>query len=65
MQRVNGASADNDTTEDQDIGLMEVFDRPVLWQIDYLQRGAPIEADDPSNNATTCRVITIMLADEP
>lgn len=57
---------DNDPHGERDFGSVSVDDRTVFWKIDYYQKGSDFEtgAEDPSNAATTDRVMTVMLAEE-
>lgn len=55
---------DNDPHGEHDFGAIDIHSKRVFWKIDYLQRGTQFGADDPADNAGTCRVITIMLAEE-
>lgn len=62
--RFDAFDRDNDTYGEHDFGAFAVEARRVFWKIDYLQRGTQFGAEDPSDNARTCRVMTIMLAEE-
>jgi hypothetical protein len=64
VQKVDALSPDSDPNGEHDFGSFEVAGQVVFWQIDYLQRGTPFGAEDPADNTTTCRTITIMLGDE-
>jgi uncharacterized protein DUF3768 len=64
VQTFDGFTADNDPYSEHDFGALEIAGQRLFWKIDYLQRGTQFGAEDPSDNATTCRIITIMLADE-
>jgi hypothetical protein len=63
-RRFNAFTLDNDPHGEHDFGSFLIGTERVFWKIDYLQRGTPYGAEDPANNATTCRMITIMLAGE-
>ena len=54
----------NDPYGEHDFGSFEVAGERVFWKIDYLERGTEYGAEDPADNARTCRMITIMLAEE-
>jgi hypothetical protein len=63
-QVFDGFDQHNDPRGEHDFGAFEIDGRRVFWQIDYLQRGTPFPATDPSDNAATCRVIIITLVEE-
>lgn len=54
----------NDPHGERDFGVFEIDGEEVLWKFDYLERGTPWAAEDPSDNARTCRILTIMLSGE-
>ena len=64
VQRFDTFTANSDPHGVHDFGAFELQGEEVLWKIDYLERGSQFVAYDPSDNARTCRIITIMLADE-
>ena len=64
VQRFSGFDADNDPHGEHDFGSFELSGERVFWKIDYLERGTQLAAENPCDNATTFRVITIMLAEE-
>lgn len=56
---------DNDPYGEHDFGAFEIDGRKLFWKIDYYDIGDPdLGAEDPSDTATTERVLTIMLAEE-
>ena len=63
-QTFDAFTADNDPHGEHDFGSFKIAVERVFWKIDYLQRGTQFGAEDPADNATTCRMITIMLAEE-
>jgi hypothetical protein len=63
-QTFNAFTEDNDPYAEHDFGAFEIEGTRVFWKIDYLQRGTQFGAEDASDNAATCRVMTIMLAEE-
>jgi hypothetical protein len=63
-QAFDGFTAADDPFREHASGSFEVGEARVVWQFDYLQRGTPFEAQDPSDNSATCRMLIIMLADE-
>jgi hypothetical protein len=64
VQNFDAFTKDNDPYGEHDFGSFELDGHSVFWKIDYLERGTPNGAEDPSDNARTCRMLTIMLADE-
>jgi hypothetical protein len=64
VQNFSDFSADSHPHGEHDFGSFELHGRRVFWTFDYLERGTQFGAEDPSNNATTFRVITIMLDEE-
>ena len=63
-QTFDAFTADNDPHGEHDFGSFKIAGERVFWKIDYLQRGTQFGAEDPADNAATCRMITIMLAEE-
>ena len=58
-------SEDNDPYGERDFGA---FDQPgvgkVFWKIDYYDRTLTKGSEDPADPRQTCRVLTILLAEE-
>ena len=58
-------SEDNDPYGEHDFGSIELDGENLFWKIDYYSKVDPdLGADDPSDPATTERVLTIVLAEE-
>jgi hypothetical protein len=56
---------DNDPYGEHDFGSFDLEGRKLFWTIDYYDAGDPdLGAEDPSDPATTMRVLTVMLAAE-
>lgn len=56
--------ADNDPHGEHDFGSVMVANQKLFWKIDYYDRECRFGSDDPADPAKTCRVMTIMLAEE-
>ena len=54
----------NDPHGEHDFGLFRYRGEKVFWKIDYYDRSMTLGAEDPADPATTCRVLTVMLASE-
>jgi hypothetical protein len=62
-------TADNDPHGEHDFGSLDHAGNRIFWKIDYYDRasfgtGRDMGSEDPSDPATTLRVLTIMLASE-
>ena len=55
---------DNDPWDEHDCATVKVGSQIVIWKIDYYDRELTFHSPDPADPAVTCRVLTIMLADE-
>lgn len=55
---------DNDPYGTHDFGAVDVFNRHLFWKIDYYDQSLQWGSPDPADPAVTCRVLTIMLAEE-
>jgi hypothetical protein len=56
--------ADNDPYGEHDFGVVEVNGTRVFFKIDYYDLELKFGSSDPSDEAITRRVLTIMLAEE-
>ena len=56
--------ADNDPHGERDFGSFELLGEQVMWKMDYYNVGLSGGSEDASDEAVTCRVLTIMLASE-
>jgi hypothetical protein len=54
----------NDPHGEHDFGALELAGERLFWKIDYYDHSVAAGSEDPSDEAVTCRVLTIMLASE-
>lgn len=67
INRVCGYSdfyANNDPYGEHDFGSFEHGGQQVFWKIDYYDADLLMHSPDPADPAVTCRVLTVMLAEE-
>ena len=58
-------TADNDPHAEHDFGSFLLDGKTLFWKVDYFDKADPdLGAENPSDPATTARVLTIMRADE-
>ncbi|ABC90775.1 hypothetical conserved protein [Rhizobium etli CFN 42] len=57
-------SADNDPHGEHDFGSFVHRSVRYFWKIDYCDRDKTYGSPDPADPAVTCRVLTVMRADE-
>ena len=55
---------DNDPHGERDFGAIETAGQRLFWKIDYYDVDLEMGSPDPSDPAVTCRVTTIMVANE-
>ena len=66
VREFNDFSKNNDPYCEHDFGDVTVNEHKLFWKIDYFQKGTKFAegSEDPSDENTTERLLTIMLADE-
>ena len=47
-----------------DFGSIDIDGHKVFWKLDYYDPEMEFGSEDPADEAKTCRVLTVMLADE-
>jgi hypothetical protein len=57
-------TADNDPHGEHDFGSFELEGRKLLWKFNYDDLALEHGSEDPSDPLKTCRVLTIMLAED-
>lgn len=56
--------ADNDPHDEHDFGELEVEGERLFWKIDYYDLQLSSGAEDPADEKTCTRVLTVMLTEE-
>jgi hypothetical protein len=64
VQRFDDFTADNDPYGEHDFGALRVGYAEVFWTFSYYDIDQEMLSPDPSDDAVTVRVLTIMLARE-
>ena len=64
VRQFNNFNTDNDPYGEHDFGKIELFGEIIFWKFDYYDHTLEFGSEDPSDPAVTCRVLTIMLANE-
>ena len=54
----------DDVYGERDFGAVSVDGTKFFWKIDYYDNQLELDSPDPTNMEVTCRVLTIMRADE-
>lgn len=55
---------DNDPHGEHDFGAMDAAGHRLFWKIDYYDVDMQMGSSDPTDPSVTCRVLTVMLANE-
>lgn len=64
VQAFNDFSSSNDPHGEHDFGAITLNSAVFFWKIDYYDRDLRYGSPDPADDAVTCRVLTIMHAEE-
>jgi hypothetical protein len=64
LRSFNIFTEENDPYGDHSFGAFEFRDSKVFWKIDYYDADLKYGSEEPSDLTKTCRVLTIMLAQE-
>ena len=56
--------ANNDPNGEHDFGCFTMHGEKLFWKIDYFDLDCRYGSENPADPARTCRVLTIMLAEE-
>jgi hypothetical protein len=64
VKEFNVFTEDNDPYGEHDFGSFVLDKKTIYWKIDYYDMNLEFRSEDPSNEAKTTRVLTVMLADE-
>lgn len=64
VRTFNEFSKDNDPHAEHDFGAFELQGRKCFWKIDYYNRDLSAGSENPADPSQTCRVLTIMLAED-
>lgn len=64
VRALNAFTKDNDPYHEHDCAVLTVDNNKVIFKIDYYDRDLQYASPDPSDATKTCRVMTILLAEE-
>jgi hypothetical protein len=64
IQSADSFNAENDPYKEHDFGSVDQAGERYYWKIDYYDPTLQGSSEDPSDPTKTCRVLTIMHADE-
>lgn len=64
VQVFDDFSPENDPYSEHDFGAVTLEDAVFFWKIDYYDPDLQFGSSDPADDDVTCRVLTVMRADE-
>ena len=64
IRRFDAFDQNNDPYGEHDCAMLDVEGHSFLWKIDYYDTAMVLHSPDPADPELTCRVLTVMLADE-
>lgn len=64
VQGFDDFSPENDPYGEHDFGAITLEDAVLFWKIDYYDLDLQFGSSDPADDDVTCRVLTVMRADE-
>jgi hypothetical protein len=64
VQRFDAFDAGNDPYGEHDFGSVTISGACFFWKIDCYDKDLEFGSPDPANDAVTCRLLTLMRADE-
>ena len=64
VRAFNEFTKDNDPYGEHDFGAITVSSRKLFWKIDCYDPSMEYGSENPSDPEVTCRVLTVMLAEE-
>ena len=64
VRAFDGFTGDNDPYGEQDFGVVTIKGTRVFWKINYYAPSLEAGSEDPADERKTCRVLTVMLAQE-
>lgn len=64
VETFNAFTPENDPHGERDFGSVTYDEQRIFWKIDYYDRALEYGSEHPEDPAQTCRVLTIMLAEE-
>ncbi len=64
VERFDDFTEDNDPYGERDFGAFDYQGKKIFWKIDYYNQDLTQGSEDPADPKQTCRVLTILLAEE-
>ncbi len=64
VRSFNSFDEGNDPWGEHDFGAFDYKGQKIFWKIDYYDKTEESGSPDPADPSVTCRVLTVMLADE-